>query len=81
MKLEKRVLEIEFEDKKMELKFPTVLQIKKMTKKQQNLNDPLESIDIILELLQNLGMDKDIAEALEHRHLEAIMEVLLEQKK
>lgn len=81
MKLEKRVLEIEYGEEKLTLKYPTVLQIKEMTKKQQKIKDPVDNVDIILDLLVELGMPKEIATELEQRHLESIMEVLIDSKK
>lgn len=78
LEFKKRVLEFKFDDKDCKLKYPTVLQVKEFSKKSVDGEDNLE---VTLDFLVSLGLEKEIAECLEIDHLRQIIEHLTEQKK
>lgn len=81
MKLQKRVLALEFEGDKAEIKYPTVLEMQNYAKEVEKVKDKTEKIiDIALNFLVKLGMPENWKTQLEQDHLDQILKALIGDK-
>jgi len=79
LELVSKELELSFEGKIQKLKYPTVKHMKKIN---SSLNEAgANEIALLSELLQDLGMDEDVAENLEVEHVNLIVQELTATKK
>lgn len=77
MELKRKELKLKFDGQDFVIKFPTVKQIKELSKKQEGEDD----LDMTLRFLDALGLSKDVAETMEPDHIKEIVDHLTAQKK
>jgi hypothetical protein len=80
MELKKKVLQFKFEDENVELKFPTVVNMRDYGLEVENAKKEKAEhkiIDIMLDLLVKLGLPTKFRDELENDHVEMIMTSLM----
>ena len=78
IKLQKKVFKFEYDGNVYELKSPSV---KDVTKLQERIKKEGESVDIAIDFLSNLGIDKNICYEMEVDNLNTIIEAVVGAKK
>jgi hypothetical protein len=78
LELKSKKLEIKYNDKILSLSFPTALQVESM---QEDLKQNPDSIRPTLNLLEKLGLTKELSENMEIEHIESIIDALTSKKK
>lgn len=79
LELNSRVLPVKFNDKQYQLTYPTVDDILDYTEKLEVKGT--KEVTVIKELLEKLGMPKNISGSMEIGHLKLIVEELVKPKK
>lgn len=78
MKFVKSVLSFDVYGKSVEVRFPTVKEVRLFQEKMKDKGDELTNT---IEYLSVLGLPKEVAENMEMDHLQQIIESLISQKK
>lgn len=81
LKLEKKVLEFEFDGKAYRIPFPTMDQLSQFQKKSREENGNEDSIEKVIIFLNSLGLDEELCRSLQPDHANLIIEHLTEVKK
>jgi hypothetical protein len=82
MEFKKSVLKFKFEEQEIRLKFPNVSQQMQFSKEYEKVKDnALQSIEVIIGFLCQLGLPEDVSGELEMDHLTQILEALNGKKK
>jgi len=76
LEFKKSVLKVNIYGEEVEINFPTLLEIKELSKK-----DNGDDIEKTIEFLDSLGLKKEISNKMEMHHLQKIVEVISSQKK
>ena len=74
----KRELEFKFDDEVYKIKFPTV---KEMSEYSKTYDEKEDKFEVIVNFLEKLGLQRDITEQMEVKHLTTIVKALTEEKK
>lgn len=81
MELKKRVLSFKFEGKEINVKFPTVIQMRDYGIEAKKLKEgDSKFIDLMLDFLVKLGLPSELKEELEHEHVMKIMDSITPKK-
>lgn len=82
LEIQKRVLELKINGHLYKLKFPTIYQLKKLNELSKDVKDDKSAeIDLIVEMLADLGLPKEVSYDLEPEAFQKIIETLSGQQK
>lgn len=77
IELNRRALEVKIDGVVYSLKYPTVLQLKRLSEATKDLSaDKSQEIDLIVDLLESLGLPRDVSFGLEPEGFQRIVEAL-----
>ena len=79
LEFNKRVLKIKFDDKVYEIAYPRVGEIRDYTSKLKSGKH--EEVELVIEMLEKLGLPSSVTEKMEIDNLEAIIGELIKSKK
>ncbi len=74
LEFKSRVLQFKFNETECKVKFPTIKALKEFRDESKGAQE--ESIDKTIDFLCKLGLQKEVAEALEVEHLKQIIDTL-----
>lgn len=78
LELHKKVLKVKYDGQVLELQYPKVKQVDKL---QGRMKKEGESVELILDFLEELGLKREISEDMQADHVEAIVTSLTDSKK
>lgn len=78
LELKKKVLKIKYDGQEIELQYPKVRQVDML---QKRIKEEGESVDMIIDFLEGLGLKREISEDMQADHVEAIVTSLTDSKK
>lgn len=77
LEINKRVLEVKIDGVVYKLKYPTVLQLKQLSEAAKSLeSNKTEELELLISLLETLGLPKAVSYELEPEAFQKIIEIL-----